>query len=87
MILMELKTYLAKVKRAHLPELAERFQLSVEIVQAMLGHWIRKGVVKKESQAQNTKGCAGACQSMCVMQCLEDDSLMTEVYVWGGSEG
>ena len=57
MIVRELGTLLATRGRMTRLELARHFQASEEVVEAMLGVWMRKGRIRKSQAA----GCAGSC--------------------------
>lgn len=57
MILRELGDSLQRQGRASRHELARRFDASEDVIEAMLGVWMRKGRVRKVLSA----GCGGRC--------------------------
>lgn len=57
MILRELGEYLATQQKASRRELARHFHTSEDAVEAMLGVWMRKGLVAK----RETQVCGGSC--------------------------
>lgn len=61
MILTELKEYLSARGQAPLVDLVNRFDMEPEALRGMLGHRIRKGMVRKQVVAEaRSKGC-GKC--------------------------
>jgi hypothetical protein len=71
MNLLELKSYLQKVKIASLSSLSIYFNCDSELLRNMLGHWVRKGCLR---QFNKTAACGGKCN-----KCLP---AMTEIYEW-----
>lgn len=57
MILRELASVLAQQKSMSSRELAKHFQASEDVVDAMLGVWMKKGRVRKLVAG----GCSGSC--------------------------
>ncbi len=57
MILRELGASLQRQGRASRQDLARQFEASEEVIEAMLGVWMRKGRVRKRQSA----GCSGRC--------------------------
>lgn len=71
MNLLEIKKYLMQVKIASLTSLCAYFNCESELLRNMLGHWVRKGCVRKCVQ---TPACAKTCG-----QC---NISVTEIYEW-----
>jgi hypothetical protein len=72
MNLLEIKNYLMRVKVASLAHLCTYFNCDSELLRNMLGHWVRKGCVRKCEKTS-------ACMAKCSMQC---SPLKTEIYEW-----
>ena len=71
MNLLEIKKYLMTVKIASLANLCTYFNCESELLRQMLGHWMRKGCVRKCAQ--------NACGTSCASQC---SPLKSEIYEW-----
>lgn len=71
MSLIELKNYLQQVKIASLGSIAAYFKCDVYLLRQMLGHWIKKGCIRKVVKTPN-------CGSKCV-QCGQEKF---EFYQW-----
>ena len=74
MNLLEIKSYLMRVKIASLANLCSYFNCDSELLRNMLNHWVRKGCVRKCAKDMS-------CASKCTMKC---NSLKTEIYEWMG---
>lgn len=71
MNLLELKSYLMKVKITSLRSLSSYFNCDSDLLRVMLAHWVRKGKVRC---CKKKPECGTRCQ-----QC---DPLLTEIYEW-----
>lgn len=65
-MLIELKHYLRRHRRASLQDLENRFDMPADALRGALQQWIRKGRVQRVESA----GCGGSC-SACNPQPLE----------------
>ena len=73
MILTDLKSYLSQHQEAPIGDLVNRFGIEPDAIRAMLGHWMRKGRVRRiESDAGDCGGCT---------KC---DAYRLEIYRWIG---
>lgn len=72
MILFELKRYLADRRRVDLADICNRFDVDAEALRGMLDQWIRKGRVRRISDAGTCGGCCGC------------NTPTAEVYEWIG---
>ncbi len=72
MILTELKSYLVENKSAPLIDMAHHFDVTPDAVKGMLGHWIRKGKVRRVEGGICSKGCC------------KTDPANLEIYEWVG---
>ena len=78
-LLLEIKNYFLRVKKASLDNLSKEFNLDIEILENMLSLWIKKGCLKKVS---NEKDCASRCSS-CQLGCFTAKKIPSfEVYEW-----
>ncbi len=66
-----LKSYLRERQRASLQDLVWHFHSDPEAVRGVLGHWLRKGRVRKTTA-----------EAACGTGCCKCDPLLTEVYEW-----
>lgn len=73
MNLVELKSYLVKVRIASLSSICVYFNIEPERLRQMLSHWVRKGCVR---QCQRNPACASSCGKC--------SPLVTEIYEWVG---
>lgn len=71
MSLLEIKSYLMRVKMASLSSLCTYFNCDSELLRNMLGHWIRKGCVRK---CEKKQGCG--------TKCTQCPVAATEMYEW-----
>jgi putative ferrous iron transport protein C len=74
MSLLNIKKYLMQVKIASLSSLCVYFNAQPEVIRDMLGHWIRKGCLRK---CLKTQACGGSC--------FKCSPLTTEIYEWVAS--
>jgi hypothetical protein len=72
MILSDLKSYLARHKRAPIGDLVNRFESEPEAIRAMLAHFIRTGRVRR----LDGDGTCGGCRKC--------DAYALEIYEWTG---
>lgn len=71
MMLLDIRDYLKAAGSAPVRDLALHFKISEDDAKAMIGHWVKKGLVKKQP--------AGSfCQSGC-KNCAPDT---IEIYEW-----
>ncbi len=71
MSLLAIKQYFLQVKVANLASICEYFKLSPELLRDMLGHWIRKGKIRRFNKT-----------AACGKQCVKCDPGMIEIYEW-----
>jgi putative ferrous iron transport protein C len=71
MNLLEIKNYLMRVRIASLSSLCTYFNCESELLRNMLGHWVRKGCVRKCAKTAN-----------CGTKCVQCSPLVTEIYEW-----
>jgi putative ferrous iron transport protein C len=71
MSLLDIKTYLMRVRITSLANLATYFNTNPDVLRGMLSHWLRKGCLRK---CQKTAACGGSC--------FKCDPLITEIYEW-----
>lgn len=71
MMLIELKHYLKRVKKANLGQLCQQFKAEPAFIRMLLEQWIGKGKVRK---ADAIPGCGTLC-----VKCLPD---VVEIYEW-----
>lgn len=69
--LLEIKNYLMKVRIASLSSLCVYFNCDSELLRAMLGHWVRKGCIRKCTK-----------KDACGTKCMQCSTLTTEIYEW-----
>lgn len=74
MSLLAVKQHLQQIKIASLGRIAEYFQSDVDLMRQMLGHWVRKGCVKRFTK---TPGCGKKCEQCSVVE--------YEIYEWNYS--
>ncbi|GEO80549.1 FeoC-like transcriptional regulator [Pararhodospirillum oryzae] len=60
MILQRLKNTVRDHREATLLELSRTLDAAPEAVEAMMDHWIRRGVIEKRAQACSKSGCTCA---------------------------
>tara|TARA_A100001015_G_scaffold300020_1_gene384843 strand:+ start:811 stop:1068 length:258 start_codon:yes stop_codon:yes gene_type:complete len=71
MNLLDIKTYMCKVKTVSLLQLAAHFDTKPDVARQMLGHWIRKGKVRQRMQC-----------NACIAKCFKYNMESNEVYEW-----
>lgn len=72
MILSAIRDYLRDRGQASLAEIALHFDTDPEAVRGMLDIWIRRGKVHR-----------GLVSDACGSRCLQCDSTVFELYIWG----
>jgi len=70
MSLLAIKQHMMKVRIASFQSICAYFNQDQTLLRQMLGHWIRKGCLRK-------MGRSAACES-----CKQCGELVTEVYEW-----
>lgn len=68
MILFEIKNYISDKQRVSLQELSWHFQRDPELMQCMVSHWVRKGVI---TEAEKPAGCGTRCS-----QCQSEETIV-----------
>ncbi len=71
MNLLDIKSYLMKVKVASLSHLCVYFNCDSELLRNMMCHWTRKGCIRKMTK---TPECGGGCNKC--------SPVVTEIYEW-----
>ncbi|MDR0588334.1 MAG: FeoC-like transcriptional regulator [Burkholderiales bacterium] len=67
MLLIELRDYVKERQEASLAEIASRFKLPESALEAMMQHWVQKGVIEvKTADSPCCRGCKG-CKSRCAL--------------------
>lgn len=71
MSLIEIKSYMVRVRMASLASLCAFFQTDPDTLRCLLAHWVRKGNIR---QCQKTPACGS--------KCFKCPILSTEIYEW-----
>ena len=61
-MLIKMRDYCMKQGSVRLPDLADYMQLPASAVEAMMQHWIRKGIIQLSHEAPSCNGCVQSCQ-------------------------
>lgn len=71
MILLEVKDYIKQRKLVNLQDLSLHFQRDRDTMREIVGHWVRKGVVRRAPKP-----------SACGVKCGSCKPSVAEVYCW-----
>lgn len=71
--LIELKSYIEKLRMASLQVVSKHFNADPEFIRCMLSHWVNKGCIR---YSKKTTKCGTTCT-----QCA---TALTEIYEWVG---
>lgn len=71
MSLIEIKNYLMQVKIASMTKLTAHFNCDADVLRNMLGHWLRKGCVRRCVQPL-----------ACGKTCMKCERPALEIYEW-----
>ncbi|GAA6201057.1 FeoC-like transcriptional regulator [Aquicoccus sp. SU-CL01552] len=72
-MLQELRTYVERNGAVSILDLSNHFHVAPDALRGMLDHWVRKGVLSRQSLTTNCGGCAsaGQCGGCGVLASLE----------------
>jgi len=69
--LSELRSYLRQQRKVALIDLVNHFNVEPDALRGMLGKWISKGLLRKQSK-----------EPLCGTSCCQCDPVITEIYEW-----
>ncbi len=71
MNLLEIKQYLQQVKIASITALSAHFNCDSEVLRPMMGHWLRKGCIRRFIQPSACQKTCGKCATPPVLEIYE----------------